>query len=181
MTIDYTRNEIDVLIDLIRDDNNRRTLTTGQATFGRPNVFTPVPNVDRNTVVIATAIADRGYSGSQKFYYNRQPLQKFVPGDDPDVLTFPQGTATKLSQLLPELNRRLNIKLTPEKIVEQTLPVFTNDDHHDTAEVVLSMQSDSLVYINQLTLVIKRPTQLLINAIPDPDMDGLYYAPPPLT
>lgn len=177
MTIDYTRNEIDILIDLIRDDNSRKTLTTGQVTFGSPSEFAPIEGVDRNTVIIATAISGRGYTGSQPFYYNRLPLSAFVPTGDPEVLTFQKGDRVKLSELLPEINARFKINLTADKIVDANLPDISEIDADD---IQLAMQPNSLVYTDTLMLRIENDLTPLSEVITKPDLDGLEYEPPQL-
>lgn len=178
MAIDYTRNEVDVLIDLIRTGNARKPLSTAQVTFGSPQVFTALPSVNRNTVVMATAIPGRGYKDNAAFYYNRVPLPAFVPPDQADILTFEAGEFTTLSELLPELNERLSINLTPAMIYEASLSSFPIRDGEDFQEVVLKVRPNSLVYLEQLTIKLARSLIDLTVAIPDPTLDGLIYASP---
>jgi len=177
MAIDYTRNEIDLLIDLIREDNERKPLTTGQVTFGAPNNYTPTQGVNRNTSIIATAIAGRGYSGSQTFYYNRVALSRFVPEYPVDILDFETSEYTKLSQLLPELNERLKIKLTADKIVDATLPVF-DDDSPTYIDVPLTVAPNSLCYTGTIILRVHPDWIPLSDVIISRDYDALIYAAP---
>ena len=178
MPTDYTRSEIEVVVDLIRKDNQDRPLTSGQITFGRPSVFTPIPGFDRNTIVVATSIPGRGFRGNQTFYYNRVPLSKFVPPDSPEILYFDDSELTKVSELLPELNRRLKTNITPDKVIEQNLPVFGEGDPRPYADVSLMMRNESLVYTDQVILRILRGDIDLTTIIPVTELTGLTYAPP---
>lgn len=156
MAIDYTRNELDIVIDLIRQDNENKRLTVGQVTFGPPNVFTPTEVIARDTVILATSVPGKGYKGPQTFYYNRVPLIDFVDQTIPDQLTFEIATETTLADLLPQINTRYSINLTIDKIVNKDIPPYDNTGF---AEVVLTAVGTSLVYEDSITLEI---TQLKI-------------------
>lgn len=168
MAIDYTRSEIDVLIDLIRHDNENKILTSSQVTFGTPSTFTPVPGVDRNTLVIGTSVAGRGYEGSQSFYYNRVKLIDFVDQTDPDQLVYYIGTETTLADLLPTINERYGINLTIDKIINKPLPAYVDY----AAQVVLQVVPTSLVYINQLTLQLYPVKTPLSDELTVTNLDG---------
>lgn len=148
MPIDYTRGEINVVIDLIRQDNLNRPLSPGQVTFGSPSIFIPVTGVDRNTVVRATAIPGRGFRNSQTFYYNRVKLEDFVDGDLPDQLVYDIDGEATLSDLLPAINERYSINLTVDRIINKTLPEFVDGQ----ADVILGVVPASMVYIGTITL-----------------------------
>lgn len=177
MATDYTRDEIDVVIDLIRRGNGNKALSNVMVTFGNPNVFTPTPEIDRNTLVVGTARPGFMYRGSQSFYYNRVPLTKFV---EPGVtnLDFDPDGKLKISDLLPELNERLSINLKSNRIIDSGLPVLGEDDV--SVDVQIQVLPISMVYLGNLLVKLKRPDNDLVVAIPDPVLDGLVYAPPPL-
>jgi hypothetical protein len=177
MDIDYTRSEVDVLIDLIRNDNGNKPLSSAQVTFGTPTTFNPLPTVNRNTVIMATAIPGLGFRDSTSFYYNRVRLIDFIPPNAPSILTFDKGEYTVLSDLLPELNERLNTNITADKIIEQTLPALSGDDE-DFVSVDLVMRPNSVVYLGQLTLKVTRSLVDLATLITIPNLSGLTYSPP---
>ncbi|MNF64210.1 hypothetical protein D3C85_249410 [compost metagenome] len=173
MAIDYTRSEIDVVIDLIRQDNQNRTLTSSQVTFGTPSVYTPIPGVDRNTLMVGTAVAGRGYEGSQSFYYNRVRLVDFV---DPESMSleFTITDEVNLSDLLPAINERLNINLTASKIIDKPLPDLSA---HLSANIELKVTFDSMVYLGSLILEVQ-PNLIPLSAyLPVTELNGLTYEP----
>lgn len=173
MAIDYTRSEIDVVIDLIRQDNQNRTLTSSQVTFGTPSVFTPVGGVNRNTLMVGTAVAGRGYEGSQSFYYNRVRLVDFV---DPETtsLAFTITDEVNLSDLLPAINERLNINLLASKIIDKPLPDLSSVL---SANIELKVTFDSMVYLGSLILEVKPELIPLSAYLPVTDLSGLTYEP----
>jgi len=177
MATDYTRDEIDVVIDLIRRDNGNKPLSNMMVTFGNPNVFDPTEEIDRNTLVIGTAIPGFKYRNSQSFYYNRVPLTKFV---DPGVtnLDFDPDDKLRVSDLLPELNERLNINLKANRIIDSALPVLGEDDV--SVDVQIQVLPISMVYLGNLLVRLTRPNNDLVIAIPDPELDGIVYEAPPL-
>ena len=177
MATDYTRDEIDVLIDLIRRDNSNKALSNVMVTFGNPGVFSPTPQINRNTLMVATARPGYMYRGSQTFYYNRVPLNEFVEVGVTNLDFDPVGKFF-ISDLLPELNRRLNINLKAERIIDGTLPVIP--DNATEVGVQIQVLPTSMVYLGALLVKLKRDDNDLVVAIPDPMMDGLTYAAPAL-
>lgn len=177
MATDYTRDEIDVLIDLIRRDNSNKALHPLMVGFGNPQVFTPTVEIDRNTMIVATARPGYQYRGSQTFYYNRVPLSKFVEPGVTD-LTFDPFGKQFVSDLLPELNERLGTNLTANRIIDFNLPSIQDDAGGE--DVLIQVLPASLVYKDSLLVKIVRDSNDLYFAIPDPQMDGLVYAAPAL-
>lgn len=177
MATDYTRDEIDVLIDLIRRDNSNKILHPLMVSFGNPQVFTPTVQIDRNTMIVATARPGYQYRGSQTFYYNRVPLSKFVEPGVTD-LTFDPFGKQFVSDLLPELNERLGTNLTANRIIDFNLPSIQDDAGGE--DVLIQVLPASLVYKDSLLVKIVRDSNDLYFAIPDPQMDGLVYAAPAL-
>lgn len=177
MATDYTRDEIDVVIDLIRRGNGNKALSNVMVTFGNPNVFTPTEEINRNTLIVGTARPGYLYRGSQSFYYNRVPLTKFV---EPGVtnLDFDPDGKLKISDILPELNERLGINLKPDRIIDSGLPVL--GENETSVDVQIQVVPISMVYVGNLLVKLKRAENDLVVAIPDPIMDGLVYEAPPM-
>lgn len=174
MTIDYTQPEIKCLIDLIRQDNGNKSLTAAQVTFGTPSVYTPIPGVTRNTIIVGQATAISGMEGNQSFYYNRIPLIDFINPLSMSTL-FEIDGETKLSDLLPAINARFNINLSASKIYDLSLPSFAGND---TPSVQLKVTPDSMVYLGQITLTIKATNPDLADYLPVTELQGLTYEPP---
>lgn len=175
MATDYTRDEIDVLIDLIRRDNSNKILHPLMVSFGNPNTFNPTPEIARNSMVVATARPGYQYRGSQTFYYNRVPLNKFVDVGITD-LDFKEEGKTNISDLLPELNERLNINLSANRIIDSGLPVIP--EGVASVDVLIQVLPTSLVYKDTLLVRLVRPDNDLAVIIRRPKLDGLTYQPP---
>lgn len=178
MAIDYRRSELECLIDLIRQDNQNKALSSNQVTFGVPNALTPEPEQEKNTVIVATAIPDRGFlPSSHPFYYTRLPLSEFV---DPasGIPVFNKGDAQVLSELLPQINEALKINLTPEKIFDQQLPAFEPEDNEFYVDIQLKVRPTSLVYLDAIAIRIVGPLIPLPSVITELTLPGLTYAPP---
>ena len=175
MATDYTRDEIDVVIDLIRSDNENKALSGVLVSFGNPNAFSPTEQINRNTLLIATAKPGYLYRGSQTFYYNRVPLDKFYEQDVHDI-TFDEEGKRFISDILPELNERLGINLTADKILDSRIPAIP--ENFAGVDVLVQVLPTSLVYLDSLLVRIGRSDNDLFKVIVDPEMDGLEYSPP---
>jgi hypothetical protein len=177
MASDYTKSEADIIVDLIRQDNGRKPLTSSMVTFGTPNVYVPQPGVNRNTVVVVTARPGQTLEGSHSYYYNRVPLAQFVNPNVPDILDFVIEGETKLSELLPRINERLNINLGVSKIFDRDIPDFMAIGSAGE-DIELKVTSNSLVFLNSIIIHVKPELIPLGAIIKTKVMSGLTYAPP---
>ena len=177
MTTDYTRGEADIIVDLIRQDNQRKPLTSAQVTFGVPNVFIPRPNADRNTMVVVTARPNQTFEGSYDYYYNRRELGDFVDPRQPAFKTYVIDGETRLSELLPRINARMNINLTVDKIFDADIPDF---DAIGSAgeDIELKVTSTSLVFLGSIMLHLKPEVAPLSSVIRIKRLTGLTYQAP---
>lgn len=153
MEIDFTKAEVDVLIDLIRGDNLNQILTSSQIRFHTPIVFTPIPQVPKNTLIIGEAVDGGMYTGSQAFYYDRVPINQFVHVGMTDI-SFVQQGEVNVADLIPRINARLGINLAYDSVINDELPVldpFTKP----TANFMLRIAPGSLVYRGQVALKLK--------------------------
>lgn len=166
---DFTKAPEQILLDLINNDNTS-ALTTAQVTLGTPSTSGGA----ENTSVTLTAVAGSGYSGSQTVTYNRVDIAT-VPGSRPTE--FPVGSATKISDMLPQINAQYQINLTAADIVDATLPTFDGTPNEvKTFELV--MAAGALVYLNQVTLSIHANDIPLTTVITNTALNGLTYVQP---
>lgn len=164
---DFTKAPKQVLIDLINKDNNT-SLTDQLISFGLPTAATGT-NPTRNTDLTISAIPGSGYRGSVDLKYNRVQLNDFVGDKD---LTFILGDATKLSDLIGEINALLTINLTEDDYQDVTLPAFQGTAN-ETHEVQLVASSDSIVYLGSLTIKIKGEEIELGSVVTTRELSGL--------
>ncbi len=120
------------------------TLDTDDVSFATPTAKpTGLPPVGANTEVRVTF--DKGlYQGSKFAYYNRLDIAQVLYAID---LSLPRApTATRLSDLLPELNARAGIVLAAEDILDMDLP--------ESGSVTMTMDPSCYVYIGSATLTL---------------------------
>ena len=179
MANDLTKLPKEVVIDLINTDNGT-SLTSALVSLGVPIVATG----GLNTSVTVTAAPGSGYKGSQTVTYNRLALQadiadKFLAqtATPPRDLIFQIGDAKKISDIIPELNTRLNINLTVDDFIDGDLPAFagTVNESHDVQVVA---HQDSLCYTSSLTFTLKAEEIELSSVITTTALNGLVYTPP---
>lgn len=157
-----------VVLDLIKTDNPKAAnLTNDLVQFGLPTASQS--GASRNTQLTITAAPGSGYTGSVDVLYNRVALVDFVGKKD---LTFLLGDATKLKDLIPEINELLGINLTGDDYQDVTLPEFEGTAN-EVHEVQLVTSADSLCYLGSLTIKIKGEDIELGSVITERELNGL--------
>lgn len=151
--IDFTLNEPDVLVGLIRRDNGGQILTAGQIRFGLPQVFVPMPTVQRNTQIIVDALEGSLYTGSRAFFYDRVDINAFTANHTVD-LTFTITNETVVTDLLPALNQRLGVNIAYDSVINDPLPLLSLSDPITTFPIRIA--PTSLVYLGELVVILKR-------------------------
>jgi hypothetical protein len=177
MATDYTLDEDSVVIDLIRTQNPGQVLTSSLVTFGFPNVNVPSQQFPHDTLIVATAIPGRRYSGSQSFNYNRVPIAEFVDPRLPNQTTFVIANERTLADLLPVINERYDIRLTADKIINHSIPNF-QDQGIAEFEVELEIAPNSKVYKDAMVIKLVPELIPLSAVIKNRHFDGLTYQPP---
>lgn len=170
MNTDYTRDELSIVIDLIRGINTTYPLSPTMVTFGLPAVFAPTTEYPRNTKLIASAIPGRGYIGPQTFYYNRVPLSGFISPMTPVIFTITNETLK--SDLLPQINQRFKINLTQQNIIDGPLPDLAGQGIFQQ-DIEIQAGPNSLVYIGSLPLIIAPDVIPLSQLVSNTDLSGL--------
>ena len=169
---DFTKAPEQILCDLINNVNGC-ALTPTVVTFSNvgPNQAPSPSTTDQVTIA---AVANSGYSGSLTLQYNRVSMAK-IPGAK--STTFPQGSATKISDLIAQINAQFGINLTAADYVDGPLPSFHNSPH-ETQPFTIQAASGSLIWTGSLALTLSANDVSLSNVITNAILAGLNYQPP---
>lgn len=169
--IDLTKPPEQLVIELVNKDNGT-SIKLGDLVFGIPELS----NGKHNSRVLATATPGSYYSGSVKINYNRVDISKVVKGRS---TIFNLTDETKLSDLIPDIDERYELRLTPNDYLDSDLPIFTGADVTEELSVNLVANPKSLVFINSLKLTLERSAIDLRTLITNLIMNGLTYLAPP--
>lgn len=131
-----------LLMELINRTNGTAFLP-GQLTFGSPTPLTGENEV-RNTAVVATPAVPTLLLGSVTLRYDRLDLAQLALDRD---TAFERGEALMVSDLLPQINARYGVALTPADIVDAPLAPAGAEP----VEVVLQAVQASLVWQGSAT------------------------------
>lgn len=169
---DFTKSPEQIIVDLINYDNDTNLL---------PHLLTfskPLPRTgSSNTHLIATAIPSAHYTGSVTLDYNRINFAD-VPGARSINISI--GTATQISDLIPQINRKYRLNLTPEDYINFQLPRFNSDDDEESQPFSLVAAPDSLIFINSVVLNIIKDGIYLSSVITKRILNGIMYTQPQL-
>jgi hypothetical protein len=172
--VDLTKTPEQLVVDLINTDNGT-SFNPGQLVFGAPTL-NPV-NSRRNSKVRITA-ADKSYfTGSTIINYNRIDFDAITYGKS-RVFQINTATQTKISDLIPAIDERFSLRLTPNDYIDGPIPVIGNlPNEEDALDLVAAPQS--LVFINKLTLQVERLGGLLLSSMFNSRiLNGLNYTVP---
>lgn len=163
----------DIIVDLINFDNDTN-LHPELLIFGKPKVI----ETKFNTSLVLTSVPDSHYVGSVTYKYDRIDIARIpeIQGVT-DLLStkFEIGDATKISDLIPAINSKFRINLTPNDYIDAPLPGFESTDPSSSPFFGLVTSPDSLIYINQLLLSIIRDGNPLSGLILKTILDGINY------
>lgn len=165
---DYTLSPEQLLTDLI-NAQNRYQVSHDSVTYGVPQ---PVDSnlIPRNTTILIKAIPGGRYHGQRPVYYNRVALADFVTAQT--RLVFVRGEATRLADLITQVNEVLGINLTVDDYEDGDVP-------SEDGDVLLKVKPGSLVYLGELMLtVVTEDLKDLAAVIYDEVMEGLVYDGP---
>lgn len=185
MTIDYTKSPDEILVQLINDENSR-TFTT--ADLDLTNVaIAPDPISGRETfnntrTSIGVAAADNsGYIGGVTVTYNRVPVRDVFKSTDPLSTRYPTsndsytlGDRTQLVDILPDINAKHSINITPSDVFDVPLPVFTGPPPYDPAYVRLEIAGIHKVFFGGINLRIL-PNDWALSNLQYVELGGLFY------
>ena len=145
---DFTKPPEDVVIDLINFDNGTAFSPTTLLVVGDPVAIPAAPPVFRNTEIIVRPTSTTKKYGTTRLWYNRVALSS-VPGLRSITVAVPPNVFM-LSDIIPLVNARYHINLTPADYINTNLPPI---DQYSRL-VTIQAAPDSLVYNGQLDLVV---------------------------
>ncbi len=168
---DFTKSDIQILIDQINEDNTS-ALTTSLVNFGAVAID---GGGIRNSNITATAAGGSGYTGAVLFKYNRVDLAT-VPGAR--STEFQVGDAVNLSDLIEEINVAYQLNLTAADFVDAAIPAFPGEEPHETQTIDLVAKATSLIFRGTLTLTVDANDVALSSVITTTTLNGLTYTQP---
>lgn len=167
---DFTKAPEQIITDLINFDNGT-TLDPATLLFSDVTASSGT----RNTSVLVSANNTSLYAGSVTLFYNRIDLAT-IPGIR-DV-NFEIGSRTKMSEIIPDINARFGINLTPADYKEEILPLFSGNNPLEKKYFDVDALPGSLIFIGELGLTITRGPLLLSTIILNRVLNGLTYIQP---
>lgn len=168
---DFTKLPKQIIVDLINYDNDT-ALEADLLTFGTPNVVTTGPY---NTSLVTTAVPDSHYEGSVVIHYNRIDIGT-VPGIRSKEIEL--GTATRISDLIPQINTKYGINLTAADYIDEPLPAFQTNDPTENLFFEVYTHPNSLVFIRDVRFKLVRNKIPLSSVIVNRFLNGLVYIQP---
>lgn len=167
-----TKAPAEIILDMIKathaGDAKVAGLTTQLVTFGLPTAASG-QNPTRNTQLTVSSVEGSGYAGDVVITYNRLTFDQVVKTKDK---VFTLGDATKVSDLVAEINARYNIALTADDYVDADLPAFTGEAN-EKHTFNLTANADSLIFIGSIELTVKGENIALSDVITTTEMNGL--------
>lgn len=186
MATDFTKDPDQILIDLINEENGRNIelarVNVGRVSIAADPVEGREPFNNIRTSVNVSALVAGGYKGAAQVQYNRVPVRNVFPTTDPMSVRYPQSTAEfqlaehiNLVDLLPEINAKYHINLTPDDIIDVALPQFTGAPPYDAAYVRFEIKSVNKIFIGGINIRILPNDVLLSDIITITELNGLIY------
>jgi hypothetical protein len=125
--------------------------TSNSANFQASDVSLGVPQAISDSAyntLIRVYLNSANYSGSMDFYYNRTNVADVL--DDSQVIT--QGTATKLSDLINQINSTYSLSLTSSDYEEQTITAYDPTLPYQRASVSVTANPASILFCGSVVL-----------------------------
>lgn len=136
---DLTRSKEEILLDLINRDNGSN-YQVGDFMYDPPTVN---DSPDRNTSIVLTGTKPGRVFGTASLTYNRPDIS-LLPGQDKLAVWVAQMNESK--QLIPMINRTLNINLGEGDFVNEVLPSFQGLPKGSLITISLVMTLDNPIY-----------------------------------
>lgn len=147
---DFTKPPEEVVIDLINFDNGTAFTPATLSMAGAPVAIPKAPPAFRNTEIRVTPSSLTRKVGTARLYYNRINLAD-VPGFLRSTIFDLNPQAKRIRDVIPLINERYRINLTPLDYVDADLPQITADPQPVTIQVT----PEALVYIGSLDIQVK--------------------------
>ncbi|MNU19718.1 hypothetical protein D3C71_79510 [compost metagenome] len=123
LVMDYLKPPEAIITDLINRTNGT-TLASSQLAYGVPFLPTADDDAPRNTLLTVGAADGSAFTGSVVLEYDRIPLKMLANGRP---AMFFRSTATRVSELLPQINARFGVQIGIADIIDGDLPPANED------------------------------------------------------
>lgn len=157
-TYDYTKSELALCYDLLKEGNPTLPLTAAQLSFGLPTAVNPSQYGGRDTSILATVQNSDKYRGSATYYYTRVPMRQLLA----QCMSTPYitvGRKATLVENLPYINAALGINLEAASVEDFELAEKSVSTTTFTKVRVLA-NPRSRVYKDGVSLYLKQNTAL---------------------
>jgi hypothetical protein len=166
---DFKKLPKQIIVDLINYDNDT-SLEVDLLTFGKP----VVTKSRFNTSLVVTSVPDSHYIGSVTLKYDRIDIGSIIGNNSVNI---PVGAASRVSDLIPQINDHFGINLTPDDYIDNTLPVLSNN-LDEVKSFNITMHPNSLIYLKELNLYAVRSELLLSSVVTRRILNGFKYTEP---
>lgn len=167
---DFTLSDKEILTALVLYDNPTLTLTPSLVDYVNPY---PIQG-ERNTNLTVAPRPESEYSGVVDVTYQRLNIQDFVDILTDGGLEIVIDSTETLLDLIPDINAALGINLTEADYENIVLPPFENIPNA-TLQVNIPMRPTSLIYIGELSFLVRRSAISLTEVVSVTYLTGLNY------
>jgi len=172
VSIDYKKPPEELVVELINKDNGTK-FTTTQISFGIPKSI----RGKHNSELVVQATKGSYFTGKVKLKYNRIDIED-IPNRQSRL--FLVNGETTLADLIPAIDARFNLNLTPADYINIILPT-TGNGPNEKEHFFLEAAETSLVFINKVRLEIERAGQVILSTVlKNLVLSGLVYTKPVL-
>lgn len=154
--IDYRRSQSEIVIDLIRQNNDNKELEIEWVDIGLPVVHVPTPDMPRDTSVTLISSPTSPMRGTKEYFYNRIDINAFlfdglVLPEHLQILIVGESRSIHLATALSDI---LQITITPEMIVNTPLPLIPIDG--TLIPYTVQMKTTNLAIVGDLIVSLHR-------------------------
>ena len=169
---DFSKLPLEIVFDLINEQNGS-VLNNTEVELGFPTIATGDGGAYNTDILVSSRVNSR-YDGSVAVGYNRLDVEGFLFGEP---IIIPLGDSVNFSDLIPEVNLKLRINLTPDDYVEGPIGEWQNTSG-EIKQISIPMKSTSLVFIGSLPVTVNADDISLAQVFPNTVLVGLTYDGP---
>lgn len=122
-----------------------KNFTLAEFTFSDPEAIT-IPTPTRNTVIKLAPLAASGYYGVRKVYYNRIHVSEL------GQIVVVRGAATRVSDLLPQINEKYGVFIQPTDIYDGLLPAEVPGETE--VQITLNFRPSSIIFYGGVQIIL---------------------------
>ena len=122
-----------------------KNFTLAEFTFSDPVAIT-IPTPTRNTMIKLAPLAASGYYGVRKVYYNRIHVSEL------GQIVVSRGAATRVSDLLPQINEKYGVYIQPTDIYDGLLPAEVPGETE--VQITLNFRPSSIIFYGGVQIIL---------------------------